>query len=409
MPKSAVISIGNEILLGKTLNSNLAYLASELALLGLPVEFSLTVKDEPDAIYNALLQCWQGYDVVITTGGLGPTTDDITKRVIADFFGSELVFDEAVWKQVQTLFAARHLPTPQINRNQAMVPKGFQALRNERGTAPGLFFEQEHKSFFALAGVPLEMKFVFDTQIRDILKQKYGSECAIIQRTLHSFGISESALAELIPTELIPPKVNLAWLPQTGRVDLRFWGSDEQSIETAIARVLPRIEDKIWGMDNDTPVSVLHAQFRRLGYSLSVAESCTGGLLQQMITNLAGASEFFLGGMVSYGNDLKIKALKVNQTTLEEYGAVSENCAMEMVKGIKLLTESDCAISVTGVAGPSGGTDSKPVGTVCFGFSALDLSWTLTQHFNGDRWSIRHKAAEFAILHLIKHLQGCNS
>lgn len=406
MYKSAVITIGNEILLGKTLNTNLAYLSGQLAALGVPVEYSLTVKDDPVEIRNALEQCWKRFDVVITTGGLGPTADDITKRVIAEFFGKELLFSAEVWDQVQSRFGARELPTPQINRNQAMVPEDFQALQNERGTAPGLFYTAGGKCFFAFAGVPSEMKHVFDTHVPGILSGQYGNSPAIVQRTLHSFGISESALAEIVSEEIIPKDVSLAWLPQTGRVDLRLYGNNEPAVEEAVAFIEPLVEDWLWGRDEDTPVSVLSALLLRKGYTISLAESCTGGLIQKMLTDQSGASEIFGGGIVAYSNALKTKLLGVLESTLDEHGAVSSACAMEMACGIKSLTESVVAISVTGVAGPSGGTVEKPVGTVYFGFSVLNDVWSRKQIFSGDREAIRHKAAEYALLHMIKHLQG---
>ncbi len=405
MRKSAIISIGNEILLGKTLNTNMSFLAGELALIGVPVEFSLTVKDDADAIRSALNQCWGNYDVVITTGGLGPTADDITKNVIAEFFGKELKFDEAVWEHVKELFAKRNLSTPQINRNQAMVPQGFNALRNDRGTAPGLYYGNSGKCFFAFAGVPSEMRFVFETHVRQILIDRYGSDDAIIQKTLHSFGISESALAEILPMAMIPENVNLAWLPQTGRVDLRFYGNDVEAIDETIKRVLPLVGQYIWGYDEETPTSVLQGLLLQQGLTISVAESCTGGLVQKMLTDVPGASEVYSGGVVTYSNDLKQNILNVREETLQTHGAVSEECAVEMMKGIKSLTNTSAAISVTGLAGPDGGTDLKPVGTVCFSFSVQDEVWCITQIFTGNRETIRHKAAEHAILIMIKQLQ----
>lgn len=406
MPSSAIISIGNELLLGRTLNTNMAWLAAELASLGVPAEYSVTVKDESEAIGEALKHCWERFDVVITTGGLGPTDDDISKRAIADFFGVELVFDAEVWARVQAMFAARKMPTPQVNRNQALVPKGFTALRNERGTAPGLYFSQGSKRFFAFAGVPLEMKHVFETGAKPLLVEAYGLREAISQKTLHTFGISESALAEKLAGIIIPSGVNLAWLPQTGRVDLRLYGADAVAIEKAAADIRPLIAEYVWGEDSDTPVSVLSELLRKQGLTLSCAESCTGGLVQAMLTELAGASDVLLGGIVAYANEVKREVLGVTKETLVKYGAVSEECAGEMARGIKSLTNSSTAISVTGVAGPEGGSSDKPVGTVCFGFSYLSQTQTRKQIFTGDRASIRYKAAEYALLTLARIIQG---
>jgi nicotinamide-nucleotide amidase len=406
MPVSAVITIGNEILLGRTLNTNLAYLARELASLGVPVELSLTVRDEPGAILSALRQSWDTADIVITTGGLGPTDDDITKKQIAEFFGVGLEFDDKIWTQVRERFAARNMPTPEVNRNQALVPAGFTALKNELGTAPGLYYNQNGKLFFAFAGVPREMSHVFDTQAKPLIRQAFGAEPAIYLKTLRTFGIAESALAELLSGSTLPSGVTLAWLPQTGRVDLRFYGPDRAAVDLAAGNCLPLVAAYVWGEDDDTPAEVLHQQLRKRGMDISMAESCTGGLLQKMFTDVAGASDLYPGGVVSYANFLKENLLGVSSETLITYGAVSVECALEMVRGIKNLTHSATAISVTGVAGPDGGTIQKPVGTVSFGFSVLNQVWSTTQIFSGDRDLIRFKAAEYALLHLAKYLQG---
>ena len=406
MRNSAIISIGNEILLGKTVNTNLAWLASELAAMGLPVECSITVKDDPEAIGSALRQCWKHYDVVISTGGLGPTDDDITKQEIARFFGRELVFDEKLWQHVQNLFSKRGLPTPQINRCQAMVPAGFTALSNWRGTAPGLYYSDQGHCFFAFAGVPAEMMHVFETGAKPILLDKYHDLEPVLQKTLHSFGISESALAEALCPLNLPRGVHLAWLPQTGRVDLRFYGERESLIETAIQAAKEKIGKYLWGSDEDTPVSVISALLREQGLKISIAESCTGGLLQTMLTDLAGSSDIYAGGVVSYSNELKNKLLGVSAETLSRHGAVSTECALEMVEGIKSLTNSQAAISVTGIAGPDGGTKEKAVGTVHFGFSLFKDVWSVVHIFSGDRQAIRYKAAEYALLHMIIRLQG---
>ena len=213
-------------------------------------------------------------------------------------------------------------------------------------------------------------------------------------------------MAELLSGFAPLAEVSMAWLPQTGRVDLRFYGGDLSKVTASADNCLRLVGEHVWGRNADTPVSVLHGLLRLHKLTLSAAESCTGGLLQKMVTDQAGASDVFLGGVISYSNALKQSLLRVKPETLAENGAVSETCAREMAEGIKHLTESQTAISITGVAGPDGGTPQKPVGTVCFGFSVLSEVWSLTLTFNGDRETIRHKAAEFALIHLIKHLQG---
>lgn len=403
---SAIISIGNEILLGKTLNSNLAYLATGLANLGAPVVFNMTVMDIEEDITAALDYCMARYDIVISTGGLGSTADDITKATIARFFGKELMFHEDIWSHIQALFSRRGFKAPEINRNQALVPQDFIALQNNAGTAPGLFYRHGEKCFFSCAGVPMEMSHVFDTHIRHIVKEQYPWLQELVQHTIHTFGISESALAERLDTDILPPDMGFAWLPQTGRVDLRLYGHHRQQVMDSSLLIQEQIPEYTWGLDGDTPPSVLGRILREKNLSIGLAESCTGGLVMKMLSDEAGASDYLLGGVVSYHNSLKQNLLKVSGRTLETHGAVSEETALEMVRGIKSLTGSDCAISVTGIAGPSGGSDAKPVGTVWFGFCCGSECWAVHTILSGTRESIRYKAAEMAIIIMIKKLLG---
>lgn len=403
---AAVITIGNEILLGRTLNTNLAWLGRELASLGIPLAYSIAIPDDPIEIRKALENTWNCFDVVISTGGLGPTEDDMTKASIAEFFGKELRFDDDVWQHVEGLFSRRGMPTPEINRCQAMVPEDFIALRNDLGTAPGLYYKEQSKLFFALQGVPLEMKHIFTDRIKPIILQTLPNALPVYQSTLHTHGISESRLAELFGWDQLPPGVNLAWLPQTGRVDMRFYGSDANAIKQAICKALPVLKDYVWGYDDDSPASVLLDSLKQRNETISLAESCTGGWTQKLLTDVSGASQCYLGGVVSYANSMKKDILQVPGIILERMGAVSAECAAAMAKGIKRLTKSCNAISVTGIAGPEGGSKEKPVGTVFFGFETRESSWTKKQVFNGERDSIRLKAAEFALLELIKYLQG---
>lgn len=404
--KAALITIGNEILLGKTVNTNLAWLGQQMAGLGIPVSWSVVIQDEREAILKALGEAWLNSDIVISTGGLGPTEDDITKSCIAEFFGKSLYFDAEVWEHVQRLFSRRGVPIPDLNRNQAMVPEGFRVLKNELGTAPGLAYGDDNKLFCAMQGVPMEMQHIFHERLVPIIKEMYPGMKPVIQRTLHTWGISESRLAELYHLSDLPPGVSLAWLPQTGRVDLRFYGPDRNAITQAEQCAMKAVSEYVWGFDNDRPAEALLHSLTKYNASLSVAESCTGGWVQKLLTDIPGASEHLLGGVVTYANDLKMKLLQVPQDVLENDGAVSEACALAMAHGVKQLTGSDYAISVTGIAGPDGGSESKPVGTVWFGFEAHGYSWAKKQIMNGNRESIRYKAAEFAILEMIKHLRS---
>ncbi|MBM4402843.1 MAG: CinA family nicotinamide mononucleotide deamidase-related protein [Candidatus Cloacimonetes bacterium] len=404
--KTAIISIGNEILLGKTINTNLAYLASELALLGLPVDHCVIIHDDKQEIAENIQALWNKFDVVVSTGGLGPTKDDITKEAITRVFGKPLVFEQDIWIEVQEKFSRRGLPVPQINRSQAMIPAGFTALSNARGTAPGLYFSGGGRSFFALPGVPVEMKFIFETHIKDILRKKHRTK-PVSQVTFHTWNTTESALAERLEEFVLPEGVSLAWLPQTGRVDLRVYGTDEAKVIQSKDQLSALILDAVWGIDEDTPASALQNAMIDNGLALSVAESCTGGMLQQMITAVPGSSRYFKGGLVAYSNEMKERLLGVDPATIAKYGTVSEEVAREMASGCLIQSGADYAIALTGIAGPDGATGNKPVGLVCFGIASTDDALSLSLVFTGDREQIRHKASEYALLTLKHICNGC--
>ncbi len=401
----AILSIGNEILLGKTLNTNLSWLATQLAEIGLEVFENVVIKDDETQIIETLRRVWNTYDIVICTGGLGPTVDDITKTTVSRFFDKELVFDPDLWEKVQQMFTKRGIATPEINRNQALVPMSFEVLPNEYGTAPGLLYQDGRRSFFALPGVPIEMKYIYTNSMAGLLGKIYPST-PIYQKTLHTWATSESAMAELLQGLQIPSNVRMAWLPQTGRVDLRFYGSDKDRIDGVCAEVRNHLGNKIWGEDSETPYTVLHSMLIKQAKTLSVAESCSGGLLQALITEQSGSSKYLLGGIIAYSNDIKSMILNVNEDTLHNYGAVSSETAIEMAVGIKKLTNSDLGISVTGIAGPDGGSDQKPVGTVYFAIADDSGTRSFKQYFSGDRSSVRIKATDFLVLQLIDRLKG---
>jgi len=319
--KVAVISIGNEILLGKTTNTNLTYIGEKLAKIGLDLDVNKTIKDNVEDISSTLLYFWENYDIVITTGGLGPTNDDITKQVIADFFDKKLNFIDEIWENIKTRFEKRGIKIPEINKNQALVPNDFQYLINNFGTAPGLFYQNNNKLFFALPGVPTEMKHLLDDKIIPILQSKFNFEPYFI-RTIHTYNIAESALAEILQPIQIPSEIKLAYLPQTGRVDLRFSGQNQTLIESTINKISPNIKKYIFGFDEENVSKLFHNTMLQNKLTISVAESCTGGLVQKMITDNSGSSKYFLGGIVTYDNKIKEKVLHVEAEVLNKFGAV---------------------------------------------------------------------------------------
>lgn len=403
--KVAIISIGNEILLGKTVNTNLAFLGTELTRLGFEIAESVTIPDEEEAIKHYLNKYVNHYDIVMSTGGLGPTKDDITKSVIAQFFNKELIFVDAIWEKINQMFAFRKMPIPEVNRNQALVPQDFQILENDHGTAPGLFYEKDQTLFFAMPGVPLEMTHLFTDRITPILKSHFAlSEYYI--NTLNTYGISESLTAEILDDLTFDDDVHLAWLPQTGRVDIRVYGYHLAKCDQLYQEIKHRLKDYVWGENYSSLAEKLRQLLLSDQMTLSSAESCTGGLIQKLLTDQPGSSAYVAGGVVTYSNQAKQDLLKVKEETLNVFGAVSKECAEEMLIGLKKLFDTDFHISVTGIAGPDGGSDEKPVGLVYIGISFKDTQDIYQMRFIGTRDSIRFKVAEFVFYKMIKILEN---
>ncbi len=400
-----IINIGNELLLGRTVNTNLAWLGKELAAIGLPVSRSIIIQDSDAEIESVLRTAWRDNDILIMTGGLGPTDDDITKNAIAKFFRKGLEYRPEIWEQVHGIFRRRGIKTPLINKSQAMVPKDFSAYANELGTAPGLHYQKGGKHFFALPGVPREMKYLFSKYVKLELTNTFKNRPLSIT-TLHTWDISESELAEKLSQLKVPQGIQFAWLPQTGRVDLRIYGPDPDKVSSFEKKLRSMVDKNVWGQDEDTPQSVLHELLIAMDLTLGIAESCTGGYLGKLITDIPGSSQYFRGGVISYSNKMKISLLGVKADTIVKSSAVSKQTAAEMALGIRNKSKSDLGLAVTGIAGPEGGSKEKPVGTVWFGMSIGDRLTTKRVVFNGEREAVRLKAAEYVILMLIKALRS---
>jgi nicotinamide-nucleotide amidase len=401
--KAGVICIGNEILLGKTINTNLTFIGKKLAEIGIFVEQSVVIRDEENAILQALEQYWTTYDLVIVSGGLGPTIDDITKQTIATYFRKPLAFSSIVWEQVQERFRVRNLHTPPINKNQAFVPEDFTPLKNNFGTAPGLCLRENNKLFFAVPGVPVEMKHLMTEKIIPIV-QKIAKKNPIHITNIHTWNITESLLAEKLSSIQIPERVSLAFLPQTGRVDLRVYGENETENKDVIQQIYEQISAHIWGENQKSPAQKIHELFINSNKKLTFAESCTGGLVQEMITEFSGSSSYFLGGIVSYANEIKERILQVPKDILDTVGAVSEETARAMVKGVSNVMNAEYAGAITGIAGPSGGTIEKPVGTVYIAVKTPQKTVVKKLLLQGNRETIRLKSAENLLLLLWENL-----
>ncbi len=368
--KAEIISIGNEILAGWTLNTNAHWIALFLHDTGLPVGWITTIADTKNEITNALQTASGRAGVIVCTGGLGPTPDDITKMTICEFFKTSLVLDKDTLDHVLRLFESRSMEMPEINRNQALVPGSARLMFNPIGTAPGLIFETDKNIFFFMPGVPREMKRMVRTFLGDTINKKFSLP-ALEKFTLRTTGIAESRLFEKLESTLLKYEdIPISFLPKIIGVDLKLKIPVEPS-ET-YARAVHLLEEikSIVGKyiytetESDLP-EVLGNLLSSKGLSLAIAESFTGGLISDWITNIPGSSGYYFGSIISYSNASKVAELGVLQSTLDEVGAVSERTVIEMVKGVQQKFKAGCAIASTGIAGPGGGTADKPVG-LCY-------------------------------------------
>lgn len=369
--EACIISIGAELLIGQTINTNAAWVASRLNELGIETREIIVITDRENEILEALMKCGERADIIIITGGLGPTRDDVTKHALCTFFESELVLNAQVLADVELYFKKLGREITALNREQALVPDKARALRNPYGTAPGLWFSEKGKIFIAMPGVPYEMKEMVNTHVFPALSELPRQQ-HIIHKSILTHGIGESALAQKIAPweDQLPQMLQLAYLPSMGIVKLRISakGNDKEELERAIEKEITGlkalIHEYIWGYDDDTLEKVVGDMLIKIGATLSTAESCTGGYIAHSITSIPGSSTYFKGSVVAYANDIKTRMLGIKEDTLNQHGSVSEEVALAMAQGVKRLFDTDYAIGITGIAGPDGGTPSKPVGTV---------------------------------------------
>ncbi len=407
-----VLTIGTELLLGYTVDTNAAELGRALAAAGADITRRTTVADRPEAIRAGVAEALDRTGFVITTGGLGPTRDDMTKTVVAELFGKPLALDEGLLASIRARFDRMGRPMPAINRMQAEVPEGAVILPNPRGTAPGLWVEDVRgRVAVLLPGVPREMRGLLVDEVLPRIVARQGSGRRVVRsRTVRTTGVSESALAERvgpIETEIVP--LTLAYLPSVEGVDLRVtaWGLEPKDAEARLAAVVERLKAAVgehgYGEDDADLAAVLLEALRTGRHRLGVAESCTGGMIGERITNIPGASDTFIGGVVAYADVIKTAALKVPLETLEAYGAVSEATVRAMAEGAQRLFSADCAIAVTGIAGPGGGAPEKPVGTVWLAARVHTTTRALRRVLPGDRDDVRRRATQ-AGLDLLRRL-----
>jgi len=410
--KLEVLTIGTELLLGYTVDTNAAELGRALAAAGAEITRRTTVADRPEAIRAGVVEALDRTGFVIATGGLGPTRDDMTKTVVAALLDKRLVLDERVLASIEARFQRMGRPMPAVNRTQAEIPEGATILPNPRGTAPGLWVEDARgRIVVLLPGVPREMRgLLMEEVLPRIVARQGGSRRVVLSRTVRTTGVSESALAERvgpIEPEIVP--LTLAYLPSVEGVDLRVtaWGLEPKDADARLAAVIQRLKAAVgehgYGEDEADLAAVLLDALRKGRHRLAVAESCTGGMIGERITNIPGASDTFIGGVVAYADVIKTAALKVPLETLEAYGAVSEATVRAMAEGAQRLFSADCTIAVTGIAGPGGGTPEKPVGTVWLAARKHTTTRVLTRVLPGERDDVRRRAAQ-AGLDLLRRL-----
>ena len=395
--KCEIIAVGTELLLGNIVNSNARYLSEKLAELGLDVFYHITVGDNIDRLKEVILESLKRSDIIITTGGLGPTDDDITKEGVAEALGLKLIPHNQSLEKIEGYFKDANRLMPACNRKQGYIPEGAIVLENHNGTAPGILIEKDEKVIIMLPGPPKEMMPMFANQVYTYLKVK--SDFIIKSKTLRVVGIGESAIQEklqhIFDTQSNP---TVAPYAKEGEVHLRITAKCQNEAEANILlnememKITNILKDRIYGFDEESLEYIVYKLLKEKNKTLSIAESCTGGMISGRLTNVAGVSSVFMNSIVTYSNEAKKNFLKVKEKTLIEYGAVSPETAIEMARGIMLVSGTDVGLSVTGIAGPDGGTAEKPVGLFYIGIAIGDVVEAHRFCYPGSRERIRNMA-----------------
>jgi nicotinamide-nucleotide amidase len=406
-----IISIGDELLIGQVINTNASWLSEQFNMAGIKIFQVTTISDHREHILETLKQAHRRTDIILMTGGLGPTKDDITKQTLCEYFETSLRFDEEAFNNIKRLFGTWNRNISELNRRQAEIPASCTPIQNQQGTAPGMWFEKEGKIYISLPGVPFEMKAMVQGFILPELSKKFHLP-AIRHKTVLTYGIAESALASKIAAweDELPKIVKLAYLPQPGMVRLRLsaYGDSgeilDKIIDDQLGKLIKIIPDEIVGYDNELLEQITGKLLRSKGKTLSTAESCTGGYIAHLITSVAGSSDYFKGSVVAYANEIKENLLGVNHQSLLQFGAVSEEVVKQMAESVKRKFVTDYSIAVSGVAGPGGGTPEKPVGTTWIAVTTPGK--TIARHFmmGNDRERNIRKTALVAINMLRKEI-----
>ena len=412
--QAEIITIGDELLIGQVIDTNSAFIAKQLNKIGVSVYQMTSIQDDKEHILKALKEAEAHADIIILTGGLGPTKDDITKKTIAEYFNDTLVKDDSVLKNIEELW--KHYTGGlllQVNRDQALVPSKSKVLMNKLGTAPGMWMEKDNKVIISLPGVPYEMNALIENEVIPKLKEKFNCPY-ILHKTLLVYGIGESALAERIEgwEDALPSHIKLAYLPSLGKMRLRLSakGYDvdfiKSSVKEAIDKVLPLLQNEFAGYEEDDgSVEVVIAnQLTALGKTLAIAESCTGGMVAEQFTTHSGASAYFKGGVVTYSTESKINVLGVSKTEIEAFSVVSSQVAESMAQNVMRIFQSDYAIATTGNAGPTKGDSDADVGTVYIAIATKDGVFSEKFMLGNHRIKVIHKAVNKALEMLLKEI-----
>lgn len=408
--KAAVITIGDEILLGQITDTNSQYIAARLAELGADVVKMYSVADQETEIVSAVNAAFETAPLVLVTGGLGPTKDDLTKKVLANYFGMKLAFNPQAYKWVENLLSVRNISMNEYNRSQAVLPEHCILMQNKKGTASGMWFEKEGKTLISLPGVPFEMEYLMQAEVFPRLKEKYAHGL-LEYRIFKVYDIPEAELAMKLSAfeDALPSGLGLAYLPSVGVVKLRLTAKEE-GVEK-LGEFAEKLESALKGLrfvegeEHSVEERVAELLSGR-GLKMACAESCTGGNIAHLITSRPGSSAYFLGGVVAYANEVKKTVLGVKEADLVLYGAVSEAVALQMAEGARKITGADWAVSTTGIAGPDGGTPQKPVGTVWIAVAGPDGTRAREFHFSKTRERNIGKASVTALEMLLDRLNA---
>lgn len=376
--KVEIISIGDELLIGQTVNTNASWMGRKLADLGASIEYCTVIRDQRSAILEAFRIAMDRVNVVLVTGGLGPTNDDITKDVLCEFFNVELVQNEKVLEHVRSLFSTRNRPLLDVNLRQALVPETCKVLHNAMGTAPGMLMERDGKMLVSMPGVPYEMKYIVETHLLSLFKERFSLK-SLYFRTLQTQGIGESYIAQRIENmedEMRSNGIALAYLPSPGAVRLRLSSevSDENYalIDAFVTQIKALMPQYVFGEDDDSLSAVLGKLLTERGQTLATVESCTGGALAASIVSVSGSSAYYEGSIVSYSNEVKSNVVDVRAETIEQHGVVSREVVVEMATNGRKILGTDYCLALSGIAGPDGGSEEKPVGTVWIGVAGSE-------------------------------------